>query len=563
MEVTKRSQRARAQSESRVEVEPRRYTSVEEVYGSAEGRRYAGLRECKESEADVAALVQRWSVVLSEDVLAFETSTDRFDVYVATGSGVWERQAGQATLMAEIGSVRDRVGRFVLSPLRDAYAYVKGRADADSGEGEPSVWKVKQALLAREIKHVDAVDTKLATTAFKKAVLLHILHRTVLTTKAAGVTPEALDARRDCIAFVDGVFDFTTSRFVSGAEAKEYYQTMTVGYAYQDLRELEPSLLEEFDSFLSRVHRDERNRTYLLAKLRSAARRKNEQILLVHYNTAGSNGKSTLFSIIKRAFGSLYMTCAPALLASQGGRESASGPNEELYSVKGASVVLFAEPSGRRPLSSAFIKRLTGDDEQSARRNFGHKETFTFSGLPNLLCNRIPQLDEMDGGISRRLRCLPYGTRFVEAGDPAIDEVTVFARDETLRQRVGSLGMCLMRRILEVDPDSERRPDPPDVMDHTRTLIERESVTARFVEERLRRTESREDVVRLKDAWQVYKEYATTQSLQDQRLGYAAFAEHLEEMLGRCVAKSGAMRSFWRGWRIVNADSASDVADSE
>ena len=76
------------------------------------------------------------------------------------------------------------------------------------------------------------------------------------------------------------------------------------------------------------------------------------------------------------------------------------------------------------------------------------------------------------------------------------------------------------------------------------------SIVARFVKTKLSHTESRKDILRLKDAWCEYKEYIIIHNLQNQRLSYAEFAENMEQHLGNCVAKSGAMRRFWRGWII-------------
>ena len=73
-------------------------------------------------------------------------------------------------------------------------------------------------------------------------------------------------------------------------------------------------------------------------------------------------------------------------------------------------------------------------------------------------------------------------------------------------------------------------------------------IVTRFVEEKVKQTNSLDDILRIKDAWREYKAYITA---QDKRLGYAVFAENMEQHLGKCVAKSGAVRSFWRGWKIL------------
>ena len=76
-------------------------------------------------------------------------------------------------------------------------------------------------------------------------------------------------------------------------------------------------------------------------------------------------------------------------------------------------------------------------------------------------------------------------------------------------------------------------------------------IVSNFVKDKIKQTNSQDDILRLKDVWREYKAYIIIHKPQDNRLSYAAFAENMEQHLGKCVAKSGAIRSFWRGWKIV------------
>ena len=54
------------------------------------------------------------------------------------------------------------------------------------------------------------------------------------------------------------------------------------------------------------------------------------------------------------------------------------------------------------------------------------------SGMVHVLCNKIPEVDDIDGGMSRRLRCIPYGSSFVEGRDDVASHVYAkqFVSDE-------------------------------------------------------------------------------------------------------------------------------------
>ena len=74
--------------------------------------------------------------------------------------------------------------------------------------------------------------------------------------------------------------------------------------------------------------------------LKHAARKVNDQVFMVHYNVAGSNGKSTWFGLVKKAYGELFMDCSTALLVAPA-FNNPSAANEELMSIKGMCVVLW------------------------------------------------------------------------------------------------------------------------------------------------------------------------------------------------------------------------------
>ena len=278
---------------------------------------------------------------------------------------------------------------------------------------------------------------------------------------------------------------------VTGHDAHAYYVTKTVRFAFHDMMDVGDDDLAAFDTFFAQIQPKQENRDYLLARLHNAASKINDQIILIHYNIAGSNGKSTWFNLVKLAFGDLFVNCNPQLLI-QPSLTSPSAPNEELMSIKGCSVVLFSEPSSKQKLHSAFLKKVSGGDEQSTRANYGSKETFKFAGLTNILCNKIPELDDMNGGVARRVKCIPYESTFVEEGATSTACAAIagdaqevrrplhFVRDKTIEGRFPAWKMCLLRRILEADP---RAPEPEDVQAHTRKLITREDDMGRFVKE--------------------------------------------------------------------------------
>ena len=109
----------------------------------------------------------------------------------------------------------------------------------------------------------------------------------------------------------------------------------------------------------------------------------------------------------------------------------------------------------------SFIKDLTGGDEQSARRNYEHKRTFVFNGMAHVPCNKIPQMDDMCGGGQRRIRSVPYGSRFVERTQGTCTAALPphhYYKDDGLAEKFESWKHCMMHEILTVAMEKARRP---------------------------------------------------------------------------------------------------------
>lgn len=184
----------------------------------------------------------------------------------------------------------------------------------------------------------------------------------------------------------------------------------------------------------------------------------NLQVIVFHHNVQGSNGKSSLFALLKAAFGDYMVKCAASALVAQAGGGSA-GPNEELASVQGKRIVQFTEPNALHRLNVSFIKDLTGGDEQSARRNYEHKRTFVFNGMAHVPCNKIPQMDDMCGGGQRRIRSVPYGSRFVERTQGTCTTALPphhYYKDDGLAEKFESWKHCMMHEILAVAMEKAR-----------------------------------------------------------------------------------------------------------
>jgi phage/plasmid-associated DNA primase len=291
-------------------------------------------------------------------------------------------------------------------------------------------------------------------------------------------------------------------------------------------------------------------------------------LIVFHHNVNGSNGKTKLFELARYTFGDLFMKCQSTAL-NPATITSPSAPNEELMSMRGRRVVMVAEPSVHLKLSASAIKEITGGDEQSTRANYKKKQTFVVNGMLHVLCNTIPETDEMVGGAERRFRIFPYLSLFVM--DPAkVDEARhVFLGDTSVHLKFPKWRVHMMREVMAAAAARVERiraglplDDPPElVIADTKELIERESKTKRFVSEWMVKTGAARDIVSLKDVHDAYKEFCKSEEVLPDKKKF--FKPSIVASLGPMMTKSNGHSNIWRGWQIRMPLDAAGSAEPE
>lgn len=141
-----------------------------------------------------------------------------------------------------------------------------------------------------------------------------------------------------------------------------------------------------------------------------------EQILPVFWG-GGSNGKTTVLNVIRDVMGLDYWTKAPRGMLMVRRNEEHSA---ELLTLKGTRLAVATETSQDAKLNEELIKELTGEDMIQARAMY---QNFSRPFSPTcklIMCtNHLPQIPEGGDGTWRRLRPVPFRTRFWDPYDPS------------------------------------------------------------------------------------------------------------------------------------------------
>ena len=145
-----------------------------------------------------------------------------------------------------------------------------------------------------------------------------------------------------------------------------------------------------------------------------------EDIMVIPYGN-GSNGKSTVFGVIRAVLGG-YAKSAEAgtfVQDAKGGGGSAGGAREDLVRLRGARYVHVSEPDENSELREGSVKSMTGGDVIPARGVYAKESVELMpTWVVFMPTNHKPIVKGGDNGIWRRLVLLPFERNF--DADPTV-----------------------------------------------------------------------------------------------------------------------------------------------
>jgi putative DNA primase/helicase len=128
----------------------------------------------------------------------------------------------------------------------------------------------------------------------------------------------------------------------------------------------------------------------------------------------GCNGKSVLCSVLQHILGS-YAVRVPAELVMKPPRGTGNGPTPDAARLLGARLAVASELEDGHTLGEARVKDLTGGDRRVARPLYGQPIEFSPTDKMVLYGNHKPEIRNVDHGIWRRLRLIPFNVTIPES----------------------------------------------------------------------------------------------------------------------------------------------------
>jgi P4 family phage/plasmid primase-like protien len=282
---------------------------------------------------------------------------------------------------------------------------------------------------------------------------------------------QKLNSNQYLIGFNNGIIDLHAIRkrddgnpeyFVNfrKAEPTDYVTFMAGRYSTKncdpiDYMEYNPNdpeqarIHNQIDDFMSKVFPRPELRKYMWRKLASCLEGANKEQTYETWIGVGGNGKSKLVDLMSMAIGDYATSLQSTVLTRK--RPESGAANPDIMAVRNKRFIYMAEPDDREPLNTSRMKQFTGEDDVEARGLFEDQTKFKITGKIFMLCNAFPAINTMDRGTWRRVRAVPFESKFVDTSveEPKPEE-NIYPRDNQLDAKMKEWRTLFMSRLVHV-----------------------------------------------------------------------------------------------------------------
>lgn len=275
--------------------------------------------------------------------------------------------------------------------------------------------------------------------------------------------------------------------YVSFLAGQNYPDSEPINYIPYDAAD--PRQLQIAD-FLTKLFPNAELRRYTLRLLASCLEGNNREQCYYTFIGVGSNGKSKIVELMRLTLGD-YQTSMQSTVLTRKRPESGSA-NPDIMATKCRRFIYMQEPDDKEPINTSRMKQFSGEDIIEARALYGDQQKFRMMGKIAMMCNRLPPVNSMDQGTWRRIRVIPFESKFVGADHPELllKKPNTFLRDLELDEKLRSwrepfLSLLVHTYETEYIPFG-LHPIPDIVLRASNKYKESFDVYARFKVERVR-----------------------------------------------------------------------------
>jgi P4 family phage/plasmid primase-like protien len=244
-------------------------------------------------------------------------------------------------------------------------------------------------------------------------------------------------------------------------------------------------------------------RRYVLRLLASCLEGANREQCYYTFTGVGSNGKSKLVELMRLTLGDYQTSMASTVMTRK--RPESGAANPEIMVTKCRRFIYMQEPDDKEPINTSVMKQFSGEDIVEARQLFGEQEKFRIMGKIFMMCNTLPPVSSMDQGTWRRIRVVPFESKFPSDDNPELlmGRPNVFPRDPQLDEKLRRWRepfLSLLVHIYETEYiPFGLNPIPEIVAKASNKYKQSFDIYARFKNERMREPKTAEEQLEFRE----------------------------------------------------------------
>ena len=325
----------------------------------------------------------------------------------------------------------------------------------------------------------------------------------------------------------------------------------------------EDPLQAEIAGFFAQLFPNAELRAWVLKLLASCLEGKNREQCYYTFQGVGGNGKSKLVELMVMTLGDYQSSLQSTALTRK--RPESGAANPDIMSIKNKRFIYMQEPDDKEPLNTSRMKQFSGEDAVEARGLYADQERFKVSGKLFMMCNNLPAINSMDRGTWRRVRLIPFESKFVNVGDKELGQPNVFLKDMNLntklkrwRESFFALLVHIYVTQYAVSDNGTLEPSPEIVMNESLKYREAFDSYAKFRFGRMRVNRDSDEKCTLTDIWRAYRYWYEAVGGAGKKLTQADLNRRLEDEFGRPKESK-----YYSGLFVFNTEEDADAYDTE
>ena len=347
--------------------------------------------------------------------------------------------------------------------------------------------------------------------------------------------------------------------FQAGNDMPEYEPIPYIEYDPTDPIQM------EIDDFFAKIFPRPELRAWVLKLLASCLEGKNREQCYYTFQGVGGNGKSKLVELMIMTFGDYQSSLQSTALTRA--RPNSGAANPDIMSIKNKRFIYMQEPDDREPLNTSRMKQFSGEDAVEARGLFQDQERFKISGKLFMMCNTLPTINSMDRGTWRRIRLIPFESKFVNPGDKELGQPNVFPKDMNLNSKLKKWRIPFFSKLVHiyltqyaVNDNGTLEPAPEIVTSESRKYRDTFDSLNKFCQERCRIDKDSDEQASVSDVWRAYKYWHEAVGGGNKKLAQVEFMKRFNEEFYQGEPKQGKL---YNGLFVFNTEEDVVAYDDE